>query len=155
MPEARYHEAMIAARLRAVFFLAVLLVLILMPLWADAQLSGKIVTCEGTNCTICHLADTAQNVLNAGIYLAVFLSAVLFAFAGWKYMTAGGDPGKISSAKSIFSNVLIGILIAVASWLAVDTIMKTFVKDDGGFGPWNSVCGLQSDPRTGRVLGPV
>lgn len=133
----------------SVWIRGVAALLVLTPVLVYAQIPDKIVTCEGVDCTVCDLADTVQRVLNTGIYLVIFLSAVLFAYAGWTYMIAGGDSGKISSAKSIFTNVLIGILIAVASWLVIDTIMKTFVENDGGFGPWNQICTGFADPFSG------
>ena len=137
------------------------LILVASPLVAFAQLPEKIVPCDGTSvnggteCTVCHFAQLAQNVLNTGIYVAVFLSAILFAWGGWQYVTAGGDSGKAGKGREVLTNVLIGLVIILAGWLVVDTIMKTLVKEDGGFGPWNQICGLQKDPRTGRVLGPV
>lgn len=104
---------------------------------------GAIVSCTGATgedpCTICDIGQTAQNILNTGIFIAIFFSAVMFAYAGWKYMTAGGEGGK-SAGKEIFTNVLIGLVIILAGWLVIDTIMKTLVKDNGGFGPWNEVC---------------
>ena len=99
---------------------------------------GQIVTCDGPNCSVCDIATMAQNVLNTGIYLAVFLSAVLFAWAGWEALTAAGSAEKMGNAKSIFSNVVLGLVIILAGWLVVDTLMKTMTK--GSLGPWNKVC---------------
>src|SRR3989344_5935730 len=135
-----------------VSFLVVFLTAI--PLFAFAALPYKIVPCDGLNCTICDIATLAQNVLNTGIYIAIFLSAVLFAWAGWKYVTAGGNPGKATQAREVFTNVLIGLAIILAGWLVVDTLMKTLVKDSGGFGPWNKICTYQTDS-AGRIRGGI
>ena len=99
-----------------------------------------LVSCNGVDCTFCDIATTAQNVLNMGIYVVVFLSAVLFAWAGGKYVTAGGDTGKTGEARRILTNVGIGLVLILAAWLIVDTIMKTLTN--GSFGPWNKVCEL-------------
>ena len=74
---------------------------------------------------------------------------MLFAYAGWKYMTAGGNIGKATQARDIFTNVAIGLVIILAGWLVVDTVMKTLVKEHAGFGPWNKICsgGVDLDPR--------
>lgn len=97
-------------------------------------------SCDGPGgCqSICDVAQLAQNVLNTGIYVAVFLSAVMFAWAGWKSLTSGGDSHAYGEAKSIFLNVLIGLVIILGAWLVVDTLMKTLTN--GSFGPWNAVC---------------
>jgi multisubunit Na+/H+ antiporter MnhF subunit len=115
-------------------------VLLLVPLFASAAgIPDKIVPCDGLNCNMCHIATLAQNVLNTGIFVAVFLSAILFAWAGWKYVTAGGG-GEVSTAKGIFFNVLIGLVIILAAWLIVDTIMRTLVNENASIGPWNKIC---------------
>ena len=91
--------------------------------------------------SICDLAQLAQNVLNDGIYLAVFLSAVLFAWAGFKHMTAGGDMGQIKEANKVFSAVLIGLIIILAAWIIVSTLMSVIAG--GGPSPtmpWNQLC---------------
>jgi len=130
-------------RIAGIFLPFLVLILLAVPFFAFAQLPDKIVPCKGVDCNICHLEQLAQNVLNAGIAIAVFLSAVLFAYAGWKYMTAGGNIGKATQAREIFTNVAIGLVIILAGWLVVDTIMKTLVKEHAGFGPWNKICAIQ------------
>ncbi len=91
--------------------------------------------------SICDLALLAQNVLNDGIYIAVFLSAALFAWAGWMHMTAGGDMGKVKQANEVFMNVFIGLILILSAWLIVSTIMSVLA----GNGPtptmpWNQIC---------------
>ena len=114
-----------------------LIVMAIMPSLAIAQ-EGRIVSCDGTNCTVCDIAITAQNILNTGIFIAVALSAVLFAWGGWQYTTAGGDPGKASAGKEIFLNVGIGLILILAAWLIVDTIIYGLT----GNHLWNKICML-------------
>lgn len=116
-------------------------IILVAPLLTSAAggMPAKIVPCDGVDCNLCHIAELAQNVLNTGIFIAVFLSAILFAWAGWKYITAGGG-GEVSAAKEIFLNVLIGLVIILAAWLVVDTIMRTLVNENASIGPWNKIC---------------
>jgi len=122
----------------------VLFLLVLMPsLSSAAATTGlvPIVPCGNdgqTPCSVCDLAQLAQNILNDGIYIAVFLSAVLFAWAGVKLLTSVSNSGERTRAKEIFTNVAIGLVIILASWLVVDTVMRTLVG--ASFGPWNSIC---------------
>lgn len=129
----------IAALFLVIFFVAPSIAL------AANALPGQIVpeTCinVGGCQSVCDLATVAQNVLNTGIYIAVFLSAVLFAWAGWLYLTSVAG-GEISRAKEIFMNVAVGLVIILAGWLVVDTLMRTLVGDGGSFGPWNKICQL-------------
>ena len=128
------------------------LLCILLPFVAFAQLPDEIVPCDGVDCTVCDVVTLAQRLLNAGIYIAVFLSAILFAWAGWRYVTAGGDSGKATQARETFTNVLIGLVIILVGWLVVDTIMKTLVNESGDFGPWNQIC--SSTGQGGGGIGP-
>jgi len=121
-----------------------LILIMLSPAIAlGAGAPGPIVTCgnEGQPaCTICDIATLAQNILNGGIYIAVFLSATLFAWAGWKYVTAAGG-SDVSSARSIFTNVAIGLILILAAWLIINTIMVTLVKGSPSLlMPWNTIC---------------
>lgn len=87
---------------------------------------------------MCDIALVAQNLLNTGIFIAVFLSAILFAYAGWEAVTAGGNAEKMGNARKIFTNVLVGLIIILAGWVIIDTLMKTVTN--ANFGPWNKVC---------------
>jgi hypothetical protein len=124
-------------------FLGLMILMLVMPSFAFAQIP-TIVPCTGAMgdkpCTFCHIGQLAQNILNGGIYIAVFLSAVLFAWAGWQYITAGGESGKASEAKKIFWNVGIGLVIILAAWLVIDFIMKMLTNEGALFGPWNKIC---------------
>ena len=122
---------------------------LLLPLavFAQGALSQPIVPerCQGARaaweCSVCDLAQLAQNLLNAGVYILVALAAVMFAWAGFEFLTAAGSSEKYGRAKRVFSNVIVGLVILLVSWVAVDTLMKSFVKQgSGGFGPWNEVC---------------
>lgn len=118
------------------------LLLIAFPLLVFAQTGGaglpkQIVPCTGVNCTVCDLAQLAQNIINTGIFVVIFLSAMLFAYAGFLYLTNEAI-GKQQEAKSIFQNVAIGLVILLAAWLVVDTLMKSVLG--GSFGPWNDIC---------------
>lgn len=121
---------------------------VVVPMLALAQgLPKQIVPCAGAlpsgtlpACTPCHIAELAQNIINTGIFFTVFLAAILFAYAGFLYVT-GEAFGKVQKAKSLLLNVVIGLIVILSAWLIVDIIMKTFMGSNaGGFGPWNDVC---------------
>lgn len=135
-----------AVRCAVIVLLIAAVAIALTPALASAQTIPTIVpdNCRGAdaakNCGFCDIGELAQNTINAGIYIAVFLSALLFAWAGWLYMTAGGEPGKASQARQIFWNVGVGLAIILAAWLIVDLIMKMLISEEALFGPWNEIC---------------
>lgn len=124
-----------------------------MLVFAQSQNRGmpkSIVPCEGTTingkaaCTCRSLIDLAQNIIDAGIYIAVFLSAGLFMYAGWLYMTKETIQGQ-KDAKNVFKNVLIGLIIILAAWLVVDTIMRGMAGSEFG-GQWSDMCKFFGEP---------
>lgn len=57
-------------------------------------------------------------------YIAASLSAIAFAYAGFLYMTAAGDSGKIEQAHGIFKKTFIGIFFVLVGWLLIATMLK-------------------------------
>lgn len=113
-------------------------VLILFPLITVAQ---GLVPCDGIDCNLCDLGTLMQKVINFLLFgFAIPLAAAMFAYAGLLYVSGGSNPGRITRAHKIFKNVLIGFLIAISSWLVVQTILSTVF--DGDFwigGNWNEL----------------
>lgn len=114
----------------AVFFFAI-------PFLSNAAIWDS-VGCSGVDCQACHLAQLANSTVNfLLIDVAAPLTTLVFAYAGFLMFTARGNEQQVSSAKTIFSTVLIGIIVVLAAWLIVDTIMRILLRED--FGPWNEI----------------
>jgi len=111
------------------------------PLFVFGQVGGglpkQIVPCKGVDCTICDLATLAQNIINTGVFIFIFFSAMMFAYAGFLKLT-NEALGEQAKANAIFSNVALGLIVLLAAWLVVDTLMKSVLGGD--FGPWNDIC---------------
>lgn len=153
---ALYLDVMSLSRL---YFGALLLLYVSLPIFAFAQTQGRglpkqIVPCAGAMsetvngvttpaCTCKSLIDLAQNIIDGGIYIAVFLSAALFVYAGWLYMTKETIQGQ-KDAKNVFKNVLIGLVIILTAWLVVDTIMRSVGGSEFG-GSWSDMCKFFGD----------
>ena len=57
------------------------------------------------------------------------VAIIAIVFAGFKYVTAQGNPGEIKKAHDIFYYVVVGMVIAFAAWLIVNTILTTLNTD--------------------------
>jgi hypothetical protein len=98
-------------------------------------------------CGICHITELVQRVINFFIYFAVVVATLMFTYAGFLYLTAGGKEDQISKAHKVFWNVFLGLIFVLVAWLVVDTIMKIFVDEDGRFGrPWQTIKCDKSSP---------
>jgi len=120
--------------------LALMFVLIFsaLPFSAEALHVDQIVACSGVKikgddksaeCNFDLLVQTAKNLIEELLFLSVFVAAIAFTFAGFKYMSAGGDTAKMAEGKEIFKNVAIGLAIAFAAWLIVNGILRGLKVD--------------------------
>lgn len=82
-------------------------------------------------CDLPFLIKMIDNIITfLTIYISVPLAAVIFAFAGFKYITAGGNQSTIQAAHRMFSQVVVGLLIALGAFLIVHTIANAFLSSD-------------------------
>ena len=65
--------------------------------------------------------------------LAMPISAIMFAYAGFSLLTAQSAEA-MNSAKSIFMDAVVGLLIALASWLIIRTLLSIMGYDGAWIG---------------------
>lgn len=106
------------------FLIYVLLFLIfIVPVLSSAD---GLVPCNDSSCGFTDLMTLVNNVINAILLLAAPIAAIMFAYAGFLLVTAGGESaGAKTKAKSIFTNAVFGFIIALAAWLVVKLILTT------------------------------
>lgn len=127
----------------AILFVIAIFAFLFVPVVEAQGIPEQIVpkTCTGPNCDCDDLIELFQNILNTGIYLAVVLSAILFAWAGLQYLTNATNAEGKSHAKELIKSVTIGLVIMLAAWLIVDTLMMTLQVKLSDTGIWSAVCG--------------
>jgi len=118
------------------------LVLLLMPLAGvsaqESQFVGDIapfgiVPCGDAGeppCDACQLAALAQDIINFGVYFVVIVATLVIVWAGFLYISAQGDPGKIETAHKVFQTVIIGLIIVLAAWLFINLLLQSFASRD-------------------------
>lgn len=100
---------------------------------ADPQEKGfQIVPCDGVKvpCDFKALVATFNRVLKFLLYLSIPLVVGIILYTGFQFLTAGGDAVKLEKAKKMLIPVAIGIFWVLASWLVVNTILKTFLSQE-------------------------
>lgn len=94
------------------------------PIWSGNR-------CEGDTCTWAHLMGLLRDVINFLIIIALPISAIVFAFGGFKILTSGENAGARSEAKRMMGKVAIGLVLMLSAGLIVNTIIGALqVKDD-------------------------
>ena len=82
-------------------------------------------------CTFDDLILLAQAVIKFLIFkIAAPLAAIMFAYAGFLWVTNGGNESQISKAKDIFWMVFWGLVVALAAWLTINMIINFFLYSD-------------------------
>ncbi|MDB5194935.1 MAG: peptidoglycan-binding protein [Parcubacteria group bacterium] len=139
---------------RSLALVAIVFVVVAVPVAAhaaSASFYGPIIpaecNCPGTAPSYGCVLATIQNVINFGITLGVVAATIALMYAGFTWMTSGGNPEARSKGRSMLLNVFIGLFILLTAWLVVDFVMKTLYVGDAGskdFGPWNSILSAKS-----------
>ena len=112
-------------------YLSVFLILIMPAL----SLAAGLVPCNNTPgadgkiaqpCDFNAFMNLINTVIKFILYdLVIPIAAIMFAYAGFLFVTAGGETASArTKAKGIFTNAVIGLLVAGAAFLIVRTILS-------------------------------
>lgn len=115
--------------------LAVIFAFVLLP---ELTSAAGFVNCNGSTndpCTACNLVSMGNDILKWLIGVMMVIFAVLLVVAGVGLVTSGGNPAAKTAAKEKLTNAVIGLVIVLAAWLIVDTIIRSLVS--GGTGQIN------------------
>lgn len=74
-------------------------------------------------CGFQEMLQLVANIMGLLMVIALSLAALLFAYAGFKYATALGNPSQIQGAKKIFTNVAIGLIIVSLAFTIVQVVV--------------------------------
>ena len=83
-------------------------------------------------CDFGDLVTLAKNIMDFIMFFSIPLSAILFAYAGFRLIFSGGNETEIKKAKAIFWDVVIGLVVVLAAWLIVYTIATALVSSSDG-----------------------
>lgn len=84
------------------------------------NVGGQIIQC-GFNDFMTLINDGISFILRT---MVLPIAAIMFAYAGFLMVTSGGSTEARGKAKNIFSNTVLGLVIAVAAWLIVKSILS-------------------------------
>lgn len=99
-----------------------------LPFFVFAQ--DGLVPCDGADCNFGKFVELINNIIDFLIKaVALPVSAILFAWAGFLYLTAAGNGSQISKAHGIFKNVFVGLILTLAAWLIINLVTVTLTGD--------------------------
>ncbi len=111
--------------MRVPVVLGILFLTPLIALAGDTSFVGQIVPeCPDSICRACDLVTLADNLLRFFVALSVFVASLMFAYAGFLYVTASANKNNLETAKKIFWNVFLGFIFILTAWLIVDISLR-------------------------------
>jgi len=112
-----------------------------LPMVASAFLSGPIVECgtkeANRDCTLCDIFVMVKNIIKFLMDLIIVIAPVFVVIGGIIILTGGIKPDQIALGKKIITSALVGIVIALLSWVILGTLFNVLAKPAGEGGmPW-------------------
>lgn len=90
-----------------------------------SEISGLVKCKNPPDCTFEELIETANAVVGFLVQIGIAFIAIVLAYAGWIYLTAGGDSGRIKTAHKMFRNSVIGFMIILGAFLVIKLLVST------------------------------
>jgi Type IV secretion system pilin len=81
------------------------------------------------------IVRTFETLINVGAAVAAVAAAFFVMLAGYQYMTAGGSVRALESAKSSFSNALIGLAIVILCRVVANLVRGALGGEEAALGP--------------------
>lgn len=92
--------------------------------------NSNIISCYNN----CGFEDLMMTINNLIVFLITTLFipivVIMIMYAGFRYLTAQGDPKKLISLKSLIKHIVLGMLLVLCAWLIVKVTLTIVVKDD-------------------------
>ena len=94
----------------------------------DSLPLNSLVPCDNVTkvCDFTQLLNMVNEVIKFIIFkMAVPIAAIMFFYAGFSMVTAGEEAAHArTKAKEIFTNTVFGLVLAIAAWLIIRTILS-------------------------------
>lgn len=93
------------------------------PYWPSE--SQPIITCGGTDCNLCELINTSQNVISFAMTLLIAVFApIMLVYGGVMIMISRGSPEAFEKGKKAFTGAIIGIVIGLGAFLIINEFVN-------------------------------
>ena len=96
-----------------------------------ASQAAGLVPCEGPDCKPCDLFRLIVNITNFLFYqIAMPLAGLMFLIGGIMMISSGGTETRYKKGKEILVNTLFGLIIALAAFVIVNSLVSFFGSGD-------------------------
>jgi hypothetical protein len=100
---------------------------------ADAASTATTKTCDPTSGNGAEgLSKIAQQITNLFSIIVGAIAIIMIIYGGFRYITSGGDSGKVGSAKNTLIYAIIGLIIVALAQLIVRFVLTQATKTTSG-----------------------
>lgn len=71
-----------------------------------------------------------KHIITDLVLISTLLVVVSLVWAGFKLLTAGGNPGALKDAIGMLGKIVTGYIVILAAWLIVYTLSSTLLKPE-------------------------
>lgn len=82
------------------------------------------------NCSFNDMLQLFVNLFNWGLYVLSILALFFFFLGGGTLLLSGGNEERVRTGKAILGNTVIGVGIALSSWIIVNLTVNTLLPED-------------------------
>ena len=105
-----------------------------LPTNVSAQAANSVVkkgiktatTADMENKSIAGEGGLISILINFLLWAVGILSVVMIIFSGFRYITSAGDAAKTKSAQTALTYSIVGLIVAVLTWVIVKMILRQF-----------------------------
>jgi len=87
----------------------------------------------------CEMVSLVNNLIQFIVQMGTLVAVLVFVYAGFIMVTSQGDASKLSRAKGLFVNVVIGFVLILASFLIVNTILAGLLQTGHPAHRWQTI----------------
>ncbi len=70
------------------------------------------------------LPETIQQITNVLLFLLGAISVIMLVVGGFKFVTSGGSPEQVKSAKNTIMYSIVGVVVAIVAYAVVDWVIR-------------------------------
>ena len=96
----------------------------------DVELADGTTAKQKVGCGWYDLVELVNRIITFIVQAAAVILVVACMVAGWGLITAQGNAGALNEAKKRLTDAVIGLVIVLTAWAAVNTVMGLFLNDD-------------------------
>lgn len=98
------------------------------PFTVGKNLANNVSTSAGINQGNSSLTDILGRIINVALGFLGIVFLVLMLYAGFMWMTASGDEGKVKKARELITQAIIGLIVIVAAYAISNFVLASLVN---------------------------